>query len=76
MEFLDDNEPLTIEWIFSRFPSKGEQYSAREFRDVPGLEYWNRFERFVFKGEHLNVKTRGDIRAFVRFVGGDESKLI
>lgn len=59
----DDDEPITPELVFSKFPSMGPQYSARCLSDLPQLEWHNRFERFVlYKNPQPQIKTRGDCR--------------
>lgn len=62
---LINSEPITEEWVFNYFPSKGEQYSARERPDCPGLIWQNRFERFTLFNTPLQLKTRGQVRLLV-----------
>lgn len=70
VDLPDDDEPITLKWVFSVFPSMGPQYSARQLSDLPQLEWHNRFERFVlYKNPQPQIKTRGDCRRLCAALG-------
>jgi hypothetical protein len=72
MESRDDNEPITADWVFSNFPSAGEQFSARQHPECPQLVWHNRFERFLlYDHPQAHLKTRGDVRRLVAALGCD-----
>lgn len=69
-KMIDDEEPITFEWVASNFPSMGSQYSARQHSDCPQLKWLNRFERFTLYDQPQNhLKTRGDVRKLVDALG-------
>ena len=67
---FDDREtPISFSWVAANFPNKGPQYSARIHKEDEKLEYWNRSGIFVYKGEKLDLKTRGEVRNFCWSLG-------
>jgi hypothetical protein len=67
---LDDDEPITFDWVASNFPSMGAAYSARQRNDFPCLVWQNRFERFtLYDKPQPHLKTRGDVRRLVAALG-------
>ena len=68
----DDEEPITVAWVFLNFPSKGEAYSARSHTKLPHFVWLNRFEKFVlYDHPQTHLKTRGDVRRLVTALGCD-----